>query len=73
MSGGKVIEYIIKAWDKTKEGISSALSNLRLFKRESRQVVEETEENSKRADGVVERICRSAGRNIQIASRIHND
>ena len=70
MRGGNIIEYVIKAWDKTKEGLSSALSHLKIFKRESRQVVEEAEENSKRADGAVERICRSAGRLPGVFGRI---
>ena len=70
MRGGNVIEYIIKAWDKTKEAVSSALSNLKMFKRESRKVVEEAEENSKQADGAVERVCRSAGRLPGVFGRI---
>lgn len=70
MRGGNIIEYIIKAWDKTKEALSSALSNLKVFKRESKKVVEETEENSKRADGAVERVCRSAGRLPGVFGRI---
>ena len=47
MKGGSIIEYVIRAWDKTKEALSSALSHLRSFKSESKKVVEEAEENSK--------------------------
>ena len=49
MSGRRIIEYIIRAWDKTKEGLSSALSNFKRHGAEVRQVVEDTNEESKKA------------------------
>lgn len=67
---GRVIEYIIRAWDKTKEACSSALSNLKSFKSESKKVVEDAEENSKAADGAVERVFRSAGRLPGVFGRV---
>ncbi len=70
MKGGSIIEYVIRAWDKTKEALSSALSHLRSFKSESKKVVEEAEENSKRADGAVERVFRSAGRLPGVFGRV---
>ena len=62
MRGGSVIEYVIRAWDKTKAALSSALTNLKRFGSESRRVVEETESNSKKAEDSVSRVFRMAGR-----------
>ena len=55
MKGGSIIEYVIRAWDKTKEALSSALSHLRSFKSESKKVVEEAEENIHRLLDTVSR------------------
>lgn len=62
MRGGSVIEYVIRAWDKTKEALSSALTNLKRFGSESRSVVEETESNTRKAEDSVSRVFRMAGR-----------
>ena len=62
MRGGNVIEYVIKAWDKTKEGLSSALSRLKWWKAESKKTVEEAEKDGKKLDDEVGRLAASAGR-----------
>lgn len=62
MRNGSVIEYVIRAWDKTKEALSSALTNLKRFGSESRKVVKETESNTRKAEDSVSRVFRMAGR-----------
>ena len=59
---GSVIEYVIKAWDKTKEGLSSALSRLKWWKAESKKTVEEAAEDGKKLENEIERFAASAGR-----------